>query len=74
MSHFIEVIWDETYTYTGTNNKKCCVDNAVNLVPVFVLIEIEKRSVDKHVGELEAGYSNDQAPYSKVEVLNSTLI
>ena len=50
------------------------MDNAVNLVPVFVLIEIEKRGVDKHVSELEAGNSDYQAPDSKVEVLNSTLI
>ena len=74
MGHFIEVIWDKTYVYAGTNHKKCRVNNAVNLVPVSILIEIEKRNIDEHVGELEAGNSNYQAPNSKVEVLNSTLI
>ena len=74
MGHFIKVVWDKTYVYTGTNHKKYSVNNAVNFVPVPVLIEIEKRSVDKHVSELEADYSNHQAPNGKVEILDSILI
>ena len=50
------------------------MDDAVDFVPAFVLIEIEKRSVDKHVNELEASDTDYHAPNNKVEVLDSTLI
>ena len=50
------------------------MDNAMYFVPVFLLIIIEERDVDKDVSELKGGDSNYHTPNSIIEVLNFTLI
>ena len=74
MGHFIEVIGDEAYIYTGQAHKEGGMDHSIHFVPVFVLIEVEESNVDKHVSELKARDYNYHTPNSKITVLDFTLI